>query len=165
MKEINKMNNSEVMLGNLDKVMRQLRRMPIGTHKTSRGTYRLLKKVLDTPGISTRELAELMDIRRASLNEKLLRLENEGMILRNKDSKDQRIQLVHLKESALEHMEKIKETRLEKSIAISDILSEQEIQDLSHLANKLAKGLEIFNTENKQDDLTKEEEKGETVYE
>lgn len=159
-----KISDSENMLGNLDKVMRQLRRMPVGSHRTSRGTYRLLKKVFESPGISTRELAELMDIRRASLNEKLLRLENEGMIMRNKDSKDQRVQLVHLEKTAIEHMENIKKTRFQKSEIITQILTDQEIHELGILADKLAKGLEKYNIEHKETDLNQKEE-GETVYE
>ena len=61
--------NQENMLGNMDRVMRQLRRRPEGRRYGGRWTYRILRLLSETPGLSTRQLAEIMDIRPASLNE------------------------------------------------------------------------------------------------
>jgi len=137
--------DTDNMLANLDRVMRQLRRRPKGTRHGARGTYRLLKKVSLKPGISTKELADTMDIRRASLNEKLVILENEGMIRRERDSKDQRIHVVYLEPEGKNHLIEIKELIGRKKDSITSILTLEEIRKLEFLTDKLASGLEKIN--------------------
>lgn len=151
-----KEHDSDSMLANLDKVMRQLRRRPQGTRHGARGTYRLLKIISETPGISTRELADKLDIRRASLNEKLVKLENENMIKRERDLDDQRVYVVFLEESGTDYLSQIQEIRSKKHDSINKILSLDEIQQLAYLAGKIADGLEELHTENenKTDDET-----------
>lgn len=135
------------MLANLDRAIRQLRRKPQGTKHAGRGTYRLLRAISESPGTSTRELAEEMDIRRASLNERLMRLENEGMIKRDRDLDDQRVYVVNLEPAGIEHLDRIQEIRSKMSDSIGTILSSEEIKELDYLAGKLAAGLEQIDTE------------------
>lgn len=143
--------DSDSMLANLDKVMRQLRRRPQGTRHGGRGTYRLLKVVSEMPGISTRELADKLDIRRASLNEKLVALENESMIKRDRDPDDQRVYVVYLEKSGIDYLDQIQEMRSKKHDAINTILSLEEIQQLAYLAGKIADGFEAIYMENETD--------------
>ena len=137
--------DSESMLANLDRVMRQLRRRPRKTNHAARGTYRLLRTISASSGISTRELAELMGIRRASLNEKLMQLENDGMIRRERDSKDQRVHVVHMEAAGVDYLSNSQEARLKMQDAIKSILTLEETQELAILAGKLAAGLEQIN--------------------
>lgn len=144
MKSINEPDN---MLSNLYRVMRQLRRRPQGTKHADRGTYWLLRTIAKFPDISTRELAEKMDIRQASLNERLVRLESEGLIRRDRDSKDQRVFVVNLEQIGRDHLLVSQEIRSKMNESISKILTAEEIRDLTSLAEKLAIGLEEINEE------------------
>ena len=144
----NKINsNEDSMLTNLDRVMRQLRRRPKGSNHIGRGTYRLLKTISEFPGISTRDLSEALEIRQASLNEKLMKLENEEMIKREKDLKDGRIRIVYLEPSGKEHLKRSQEYKSKINDSIATILTLEEIQIMSSLAKKLAIGLEAINIE------------------
>ena len=138
----------ESMLANMDRVMRQLRRRPTSSHHGGRGSYRLLKTIYEKPGVSTKELSELMDIRRASLNEKLVRFESKGIIKRERDEKDQRIQVVYLENSGLSYLDKVKEIRAKKNESISSVLTKEEIHELARLSDKLASGLEALYMKN-----------------
>ncbi|NLY37458.1 MAG: MarR family transcriptional regulator [Tissierellia bacterium] len=149
---------SDKMLANLDRVMRQLRRRPQGTGHTNRGTYRLLRIIAESPGISTKELSEVLDIRRASLNEKLLSLEIEGMISRDRDLKDQRVYVVNLEKVAMDYLAKGKEIRSKIHDSISEILSPEEIGQLESLAGKLADGLELVDTGGEADGKSETQE-------
>ena len=141
----------ESMLANMDRVMRQLRRRPSGSHHGGRGSYRLLKTIYEKPGVSTKELSELMDIRRASLNEKLMRFESKGIIRRERDENDQRVQVVYLENSGLAYLDKVKEIRSKKNESISSVLTEEEVHELARLSDKLASGLENLHMENKKE--------------
>lgn len=145
--KINNNINEDSMLANLDRVMRQLRRRPKGSNHVGRGTYRLLKTISEFPGISTRDLSEALEIRQASLNEKLMKLENEGLIKREKDIQDGRIRVVYLEVSGVEHLKRSQEYKSKINDSIATILNVEEIQIMSSLAKKLAIGLEAINIE------------------
>ena len=130
------------MLASLDRVMRLLRRRPAGKQHVGRGVYRILSVVHEHDKISTRELAELLDMRSSSLNEKLARLEHEGMLLRERDPSDQRIYLVKLELKGQEHLEDIKEERVKLERAINTILTEKDTKTMIQISQKLADGLE-----------------------
>lgn len=137
----------DYMLANLDRVMRQLRRRPKGLSHSARGTYRLLRKISELPGLSTRELAQLMDIRQASLNEKLVRLEKEEMIKRVRDKKDKRIHLVYILPTGMDYLKRSREIPTRINDAIKTIFTSAEIQEFTSLAGKLAAGLEEIASE------------------
>lgn len=134
--------NTENMLTNLDRVIRLLRRGPQRSRYANRGTYRLLIAISNNPGLSTKDLAKSMDIRRSSLNERLFQLESEGMIIRKSDINDKRISTVYLGESAKDYLSHLKEVRLKKNDTISGILTDNEIDEFTRLSEKLADGLE-----------------------
>lgn len=167
MKNKKNINNPESMLANMDRVMRQLRRRPAGSHHAGRGSYRLLKIISEQPGLSTKKLSEMMDIRRASLNEKLIRFEDKGIIKRERDSKDQRVQVIYIEKRGLEYLDRIQKVRSKKNDAITTVLTGDEIEELARLSGKLADGLEEIHTSIVSDykkDKENKKEKG-NVYE
>lgn len=135
-------NTQENMLLALDQVMRALRRRPSEKQVLGRGVYRILSLMKDQPGRSTRELAEILDMRASSLNEKLLLLEKEQFIMRKRDPSDQRIFVVELQQKGLDHLEEIKAEREQTTAFIANILTEEELERLTTLALKLAAGLQ-----------------------
>ncbi|HHU13108.1 MAG TPA: MarR family transcriptional regulator [Clostridiaceae bacterium] len=137
--------NQENMLGNMDRVMRQLRRRPEGRRHGGRGTYRILRLLSETPGLSTRQLAEIMDIRPASLNERLASLEQDKMIRRERDPNDQRVFLIYLEPPGRDLLDDAKRQRQTMYAAIEKILTSEEVREMSRLADKLANGLETLN--------------------
>ncbi len=132
----------EGMIESLDRVMRLLRRRAHNRLHTGRGVYRLLRIVQNHPAISTRELAEMLDVRPSSLNERLVALESEEMIIRNRDADDQRVFTVSILPKGIEHLEEVASARSEFHEVLKSILSEEETEQFQYLAAKFADGLE-----------------------
>lgn len=132
----------ETMLASLDRVMRLLRRRPAGSHHLGRGVFRLLRTIKEQGEAPTRDLAGLLDVRSASLNEKLISLEERGMIRRVRDPKDQRVFLVKLLPQGETYLEDLKKERRALNRSIAHILSPEEAKELIRLTGKLADGLE-----------------------
>ena len=132
----------EIMIASLDRVMRLLRRRQSSKHHFGRGVYRLLKIIQEKETISTRELAERLDVRPSSLNEKLSHLEQEEILIRERDPGDQRVFIIKLKKKGEEHLNKIHLERKQFSESIKDILTKEESSKFTELAKKLADGLE-----------------------
>jgi DNA-binding MarR family transcriptional regulator len=139
---MNTLNKVEIMLAKLDLVMRLLRRRPVGKQRLGRGVYRLLNRIREHEGISTRELADSLGMRPSSLNEKLASLEKEEIIIRERDQKDQRVFIVKLQPKGVELYDEIIAERQNMNEAIGRILSEEEMKTFTSLAEKLAEGLE-----------------------
>ena len=136
------LNANENMLASLDRVMRLLRRGHSNNSHGGRSVYRMLAIIQRQEGISTRELAELLDMRPSSLNEKLVDLEHDELILRTRNGHDQRIFMIQLQAKGLEQLEAIKQERVAFNTKVAGILSETEAMELSKLATKLSDGLE-----------------------
>lgn len=64
-----------------------------------RGQGQVIALLKQRDGLSTREMAELMDIRTASLNELLVKLEAKGLIKRCKSDTDGRVTIARLTEA------------------------------------------------------------------
>lgn len=64
-----------------------------------RGQGQVIALLKQRDGLSTREMAELMDIRTASLNELLVKLEAKGLIERCKSDTDGRVTIARLTEA------------------------------------------------------------------
>ncbi len=130
------------LISDLDRVMRLLRRRPRGAGHGGRGTHRMLRLIAQQPGLSTRELADRMEIRPSSLNEKLSQLEASGWIRRHRDPRDQRVFLVDLESAGEDQIEAARAQRGSLNQTIREILSPEEIRDMSRLARRLAEGLD-----------------------
>lgn len=137
----------EEMLAALDRVMRLLRRNPSGErgegHRHGgRGAHRVLHMLQTGGEVSTRVLAERLDIRPSSLNERLVRLEQEGLIVRRRDPQDQRTFLVALLPEGEAHLQEMKAHRAAREARLEGILDADEMAQLTALVQKLADGLE-----------------------
>lgn len=135
-------NTNESMLAALDRVMRLLRRGHSANSHGGRSLYRILGIIHKQDGISTRELAELLDMRPSSLNERLFDLEHDGLIVRTRNENDQRVFIVRLLAKGIEQLEHIKHERVAFNAKVAHILSEEEAIELTKLTLKLANGLE-----------------------
>ena len=143
---------NETMLSALDRVMRLMRRIPTKQkNNIGRGVYRLLTRIQNNPGISTRELANRMEIRPSSLNERLSKLEEAELITRTRDENDQRVFIVNLLPKGEEHLDLINEEREIFNQSISQILSTEEANQLTELVNKLSNGIEALNNTQKME--------------
>ncbi len=134
-------NKEEMMLASLDRVMRTLRRRPAGKQKLGRGGYRLLKIISEQPNTPTRVIADRLGMRTSSLNERLVRMEAEGVITRERDEKDQRVFVVNISPEGEAVLEGLHSERQKMSRVIEGILTEEEIDTLTKLADKLSRGL------------------------
>lgn len=125
----------------LDRVLR--RRPPIVPVKphVSHRAMRLLLIVSQNESITSRELAERLDIRPSSLTEMLGRLESDNLILRERDTQDLRVWRISLTEDGKKLLENAAEP-WKAHDDFSDILSEDEIKTFLELCRKLADGLE-----------------------
>ncbi|NLO37189.1 MAG: MarR family transcriptional regulator [Clostridiaceae bacterium] len=131
---------NEDLLAALDRLMRLLRRRPVQGHG-GRGTYRILKILSGGQGIPTRELAVQLDMRSASLNEKLAVMEQAGLIRRYRGQNDQRVFMATIEPAGQAWLNTLRAERVKTMHRIGDSLTKEEIQQLTDLANKLGEGL------------------------
>ena len=136
----------EKMLASLDRVMRLLKRCPTSRSRHGRGVYRLLTIINEANNTSTRDLAELLDVRPSSLNEQLVLLEQEELIRRERDLNDQRVFLVELLPKGKQHLATIIQEQQKFNEELGKILTKEESETLVFLTEKLAKGLEPLTT-------------------
>ena len=76
---------------------RVVMRMPRPAH-ASHGGNRLRRILHSNPGLSSRELAEILDVRPSSLSQQLEKLEVRGEIRRERDEQDSRVSHIYLTE-------------------------------------------------------------------
>ena len=119
--------NNDV-IGSAMKLMRTLRRKENPAKHESRGAGKLLRILQENNGMSSRELADRMGIRPASLTEMLNRLEADGILTRQPDPADQRRNRIFIQEKGDALLKKMKAVRqLERErINHSLTLEEQE---------------------------------------
>lgn len=138
---MNQLNKEATMLASLDRVMRTLRRRPLGKQKIGRGGYRLLKIISEHPNSPTRILADQLGMRTSSLNERLVRLEAEGVITRSRDENDQRVFVINIAPKGEKLLKALHVERQQMSQVIEKILTEDEIITMTQIADKLSSGL------------------------
>ena len=87
----------DVILASL-KLARAMRRCPPERQEMPfpPAVGRLLTCAAENPGVSSRELCELLDVRPSSLSEMLARAEADGLLTRAVDEADRRIQRIAL---------------------------------------------------------------------
>lgn len=134
----------EIMLAALDRVMRTLRRRPAGKQKLGRGGYRLLKLISEQPNSPTRVIADRLGMRTSSLNERLVKMEAQGVITRERDAADQRVFIVNISAEGEAVLAELRAQRLKMSRVIEGILTEEDIDTLTELADKLSNGLKAL---------------------
>ena len=104
--------NHDVILASL-KLARAMRRCPPehGEIPFPPAVGRLLACAAENPGVSSRELCELLDVRPSSLSEMLTRAEADGLLARAVDEDDRRIQHITLSEKGSRLIAEMKAAR------------------------------------------------------
>ncbi len=108
-------------------------------------------------GISSRELAELLDIRPSSLTELLARAEKMGIITRTPDETDKRVVRVRLSEEgakAVSHAEEHRRAHLER---MTSCFTPEEHKQFCELCDKLCAHIESLSGSDGEDGCTRGE--------
>ncbi len=132
------------------KLTRAMRRGPMHHgpgHEPPMGGGRLMSILSQNSNVTSRELAELLDIRPSSLSEILSRLEKDELITRTADENDKRVSRVALTEkgTALEaQMSAEHESRLEKFAAC---FTDEEAAAFCEMCERLGSHLESLSAE------------------
>jgi len=135
--------DSEVILAIL-KLERAMRRCP-----PERGDFpfppaigRLLGCAAENPGVSSRELCEILDVRPSSLSEMLARAESDKLLTRTVDEEDRRVQRITLSDLGrrlVSDMEAARDLDARKKTAC---LSDEEKEKFCAYCNKLSEHIE-----------------------
>ena len=133
----------DVILASL-KLARAMRRCPPerGEAPFSPAVGRLLACAAENPGISSRELCELLDVRPSSLSEMLARAEADGLLTRTADEADKRIQRITLTEKGSRLISELKSARDEDARKKTSCLTEEEKKQFCELCNRLSEHIE-----------------------
>lgn len=132
------------VIGSAMKLMRTLRRKENPAKHESRGAGKLLRILQENDGMSSRELADRMGIRPASLTEMLNRLEADGILTRQPDPTDQRRNRIFIQEKGYVLLKKMKAVRQTEREHINKSLTLDEQEQFVALCEKLTKSLEDF---------------------
>lgn len=103
-----------------------------------RGQGRILSLLLVGDGVTTREMATILDIRPSSLNESLGRLEERGYIVRSKDEQDGRKVRVTITEEGRAVADSLRDA---SPADIFDCLTQEEKDELGRILAKVAASL------------------------
>jgi len=103
---------------------------------------RLLACAAENPGVSSRELCELLDVRPSSLSEILSRAEADGLLTRTVDEEDRRIQRVTLSPKGSRIVSEMKAARDLDARKKVSCLTEEEKQQFCILCDKLSGHIE-----------------------
>lgn len=148
----NESGRPDVMLAVM-KLTRAMRRRPPkpeeGIHP---GMGRPLSILADNDGVTSRELAELMDVRPSSLTEMLDRLDKEGLVTRATDSEDRRVSRVSLTEKGRELAAKMKAEHEQRAARVSACFTDEEAAAFCQMCERLAAHLESMAGEDGEPD-------------
>lgn len=140
------MNNKVNIIENLHYSFNLLRRNKDHNKDSMRGRGRLFTLLKDNQqnGIAQRDLAEKLDVKPSSMSELIQKLEHRGFITKTQDENDKRSFKIFLTQQG---SDKIEESKLEKTRFIDTIFkdfSENDIDSLSQLLEKLTSSLKEF---------------------
>lgn len=135
------------VIGGVMRLMRTLRRTQKSDKNESRGAVRLLRILEKEDGLTSRELAERVEIRPASLTERLNQLEADGIVKRVPDEKDQRKIRIFIQAEGYRIIERSRALRKMENDHINEVLTEEEQEVFCAICEKLTKSLEGFRGE------------------
>ena len=126
------------------KLARAMRRCPPerGEAPFPPAVGRLLACAAENPGVSSRELCELLDVRPSSLSEMLARAEADSLLTRAVDEADKRIQRITLSEKGSRLISELKAARDEDARKKTSCLTEEEKKQFCELCNRLREHIE-----------------------
>ncbi|EGY1138446.1 MarR family winged helix-turn-helix transcriptional regulator [Listeria monocytogenes] len=102
------------------------------------GQLRYLWTLYKEDGISQESMAKRFMVDKASVTRHIKRLEELGMIRREIDAKDRRIQRIFVTETGFQMRDLIEEVTAEWSALLTANFSEKEKDDLMHLIGRLS---------------------------
>ena len=143
--EMNKMNNQDMrVVFSVLRMSRALKRCPpdLGERPFPPAVGRMLSCVQMNPGVSSRELCELLDLRPSSLSEMLSRAEAEGLLTRTADETDKRMQHITLSERGESLIAGMTETQLADAAKKTACFTEEEKEQLAALCDRMSAHLE-----------------------
>lgn len=115
-------------------------------HSHGRGSMRVLRVIKHEGSIGSKELAQKLDIRPASLSEALDKLEARNAIVRTIDPNDKRKTIVSLSEEAKEKMAQRREQHDDKEELLKSVLTPDEQETFIAIANKMIEALKSQQT-------------------
>ena len=131
------MNNTKDITEYIMRLARALRRKQGVNRHLPHGTFRLIKTLNEKGSMRTSELAEILDIRPASLTEALTKVEEYGLITRQKDPSDSRMIIVSITPKGEKEVEKAKKNYQEMSLELNELLSSEEHSKFCEISEKL----------------------------
>ena len=133
----------DVILASL-KLARAMRRCPPERQEMPfpPAVGRLLACAAENPGVSSRELCELLDVRPSSLSEMLSRAEADGLLTRAVDEADRRIQRITLSEKGRRIITDMESARDLDARKKTSCLTEEEKRQFCELCNRLSEHIE-----------------------
>lgn len=107
---------------------------------------RLLLLIAENDGVIQRDLAVEMDVRPSSMTEMLTKMEQLGLVRREQDEKDQRVMHIYLTEKGKSVAEESKKTNSRLTEILFEGLSNEEIDEMLRLTEKLAAHLDAMDS-------------------
>lgn len=98
-----------------------------------RGRSNIMAVIAQRPGVTQKELAEILGVQPASVSELLIKLERKGFVKREKAEQDRRSVCVTLTQAGQEHLNRPEEGLSEPF----QVLSEQEREQMAGILRKL----------------------------
>lgn len=118
------------------------RKLPQPKTILSDSEHRIVHNIRHNPGITQKELADLLSIRPQSLSNVLLKLEENQVIRRERNAKDRRAINLYLTDSMAKHIDSFHAEFRNSIPEHYKALSVEELQTLLNLLQKLNSSLE-----------------------
>ena len=103
---------------------------------------RLLDCAAKNPGVSSRELCDILDVRPSSLSEMLSRAEADGFITRTVDEADRRVQRISLSAKGQKAVTEMETARNLEAQKMTSALTDEEKEQFCALCDKLSSHME-----------------------
>lgn len=112
----------------------------VAVHRGNRsgGRSGTLSALLKTGPVSQRELAEVMNVRAATLSEQIARLDRAGLVERTPSEKDRRSVIVSLSEEGKKKARRCSRERTKYNEQLFSVLSDDDKAELISLLEKLS---------------------------
>lgn len=136
------MNQDKDLITAIARLSRMMRRHPVEKDSLGRMSFHVLRAVHEKDGIRATELAELLEVRPASVTEALNRLERDGYVTREKDAADSRAKRVFVTEKARAQFEERTRGQQEENDRLLACLTEEEADTFLAICGKLCAFLE-----------------------
>lgn len=107
--------------------------------------HHVLHIIMKHDGIRAAKLAELANMRPASITEVVNRLEKQGYVIREKDKEDSRVKKIYITDKTREYIEGHTKVKQERNERMLSCLTKEEVKAFFATCNKLCTFLESEN--------------------